>query len=82
VLSHAADDSCWRGERGQVAAVIPRALQRGAHAYLCGPPGMIDSAIGLLSQRGVPPDLIHADRFIASGGASAAGLNNDSGDDT
>lgn len=72
VLSDEARDSGWRGERGEVTAMIPRACEPGAHAYLCGPPGMIDSAVGLLSQQGVPPDLIHADRFIASGGAPAA----------
>jgi len=82
VLSHEADDSFWRGARGQVTAMIPRTLQHGAHAYLCGPPGMINSAVGVLSQHGVAPDLIHADRFVASGGISAADSNpnNDRGE--
>lgn len=74
VLSEEAGDSGWRGERGPVTAVIPRALEPGAHAYLCGPPAMIDGAIGVLSQHGVAPGDIHADRFVASGGAAAAPL--------
>jgi NAD(P)H-flavin reductase/ferredoxin len=72
VLSDEAGDSSWRGQRGQVTALIPRVLEHDAHAYLCGPPGMIDSAVSLLWQQGVPLERIHADRFIASGAAPAA----------
>ncbi|MGF6691717.1 NAD(P)H-flavin reductase/ferredoxin [Metapseudomonas resinovorans] len=63
VLSEAAADAAWRGERGLVTAQIPALLPPGAHAYLCGPPAMIDSAITLLREAGVPREHIHADRF-------------------
>jgi NAD(P)H-flavin reductase/ferredoxin len=66
VLSEEAGGSSWPGERGLVTALIPRALNPGAHAYLCGPPRMIDSATSLLSQQGVPFDRIHADRFTTA----------------
>jgi NAD(P)H-flavin reductase/ferredoxin len=66
VLSDDAGDGSWAGDRGMVVALVPRALAHGAHAYLCGPPLMIDSAVNLLSRQGVPRDCIHADRFTTA----------------
>jgi 3-phenylpropionate/trans-cinnamate dioxygenase ferredoxin reductase subunit len=66
VLSEEARGSSWPGGRGLVTALIPRALDPGTHAYLCGPPAMVDSATSLLSQQGVPFDRIHADRFTTA----------------
>ena len=43
---------------------IPQSLERGAHAYLCGPPAMVDSAVAVLREHGVGNDYIHADRFL------------------
>lgn len=63
VLSAAAADASWRGERGLVIDKIPMVLTAGTHAYLCGPPPMIDSAVALLKLHGVPAEYIHADRF-------------------
>lgn len=63
VLSAAAADASWRGERGLVIDKIPMVLAAGTHAYLCGPPPMIDSAVALLKLHGVPAEHIHADRF-------------------
>lgn len=63
VLSAAAADASWRGERGLVIDKIPMVLAAGTHAYLCGPPPMIDSAVALLKLHGVPAEYIHADRF-------------------
>lgn len=63
VLSAATADVGWSGERGLVTERIASLLEPGAHVYLCGPPGMIDSAVALLRQRGVAPEHIHADRF-------------------
>lgn len=63
VLSEAADDSTWAGARGLVTDMIPRLLAPGSHAYLCGPPAMIDAAAALLHTRGVPRESIHCDRF-------------------
>ncbi|MEY4544741.1 MAG: hypothetical protein RL685_936 [Pseudomonadota bacterium] len=33
------------------------------HAYLCGPPPLVDAVRGRLAQRGVPPAHIHFERF-------------------
>ncbi|ESQ97686.1 ferredoxin [Stutzerimonas chloritidismutans AW-1] len=63
VLSGATSDSSWQGARGLVTELIPAFLEDGAHAYLCGPPVMIDSAVLMLRGSAVPRDHIHADRF-------------------
>ena len=63
VLSEAPAEADWRGARGRVTEHLEAALEPGVHAYLCGPPGMIDSAEALLLQRGVARQHIHADRF-------------------
>ncbi|NEX59597.1 fatty acid desaturase [Noviherbaspirillum galbum] len=65
VLSEEPASSSWQGERGRVTERIPEVVQPGAHAYLCGPPGMIDHAVPLLEGQGIPPAHIHADRFLA-----------------
>lgn len=63
VLSAAADDAPWKGERGMVGDKIPSLIEPGSHAYLCGPPQMIDACTALLQQHGVSREHIHADRF-------------------
>lgn len=63
VLSAAAVDATWQGERGLVIDKIPMVMAAGTHAYLCGPPPMIDSAVALLKLHGIPAEHIHADRF-------------------
>ena len=67
VLSEAPLEASWRGARGLVTEQIPQALEAGAHAYLCGPPGMIDSAVAQLRALGVGPEHMHADRFLTHG---------------
>ena len=64
VLSAAAEDAAWNGERGLVTEKIPALLEPGSHALLCGPPAMIDGAIALLHEQGVSRDRIHFDRFV------------------
>ena len=63
VLSEAQDDLTWRGARGLVTEHLPQVVEPGMHAYLCGPPGMIDAASAALQQAGLPRRHIHADRF-------------------
>lgn len=63
VLSAAGDDATWTGERGLVTEKIPRLLEPGSHALLCGPPAMIDGAVVALRQHGVRREHIHFDRF-------------------
>jgi NAD(P)H-flavin reductase/ferredoxin len=63
VLSAAAADASWKGERGMVGDKISALIAPGSHAYLCGPPQMIDACSALLQQHGVSREHIHADRF-------------------
>jgi NAD(P)H-flavin reductase/ferredoxin len=72
VLSDAEGDASWTGARGLVTEHIPELLEPGAHAYLCGPPGMIDSAIALLERSGVARKHIHFDRFTTQADVAAA----------
>ncbi|HNH50294.1 MAG TPA: fatty acid desaturase, partial [Myxococcota bacterium] len=65
VLSELPEGSLWAGERGLVTEKIVAFLQDGAHAYLCGPPAMVDRAESLLRERGILRSHIHADRFVA-----------------
>ncbi|VWB32650.1 oxidoreductase [Burkholderia aenigmatica] len=63
ILSEEPLDSSWRGARGLVTNGIADDLPADAHAYLCGPPPMIDAATGALLARGLSHAHIHADRF-------------------
>lgn len=63
VLSDTSLEAEWRGARGLVTEHLAAALEPGAHAYLCGPPAMIDSAVALLQGHGISREHIHADRF-------------------
>lgn len=60
-------DSEWSGRRGLVTehiAGVPRLHEH--HAYLCGPPGMIDAAVPILTAAGVSN--IHYDKFLDTSG--------------
>lgn len=63
VLSDEPEDSDWAGERGFVTTLLNAGLTADCHAYLCGPPPMIDAATVLLQEQGVAREHIHADRF-------------------
>ncbi|MCC6647635.1 MAG: fatty acid desaturase [Polyangiaceae bacterium] len=63
VLSDAGDDPTWTGPRGLVTEVLPPLIRPGAHAYLCGPPAMVDAAVACLSAHGVAAADIRSDRF-------------------
>lgn len=63
VLSAADSDASWTGARGLVTERLPELIEAGAHAYLCGPPAMIDAAVEVLRAQGVPRAQIHFDRF-------------------
>ncbi|WP_029889233.1 2Fe-2S iron-sulfur cluster-binding protein [Polycyclovorans algicola] len=67
VLSDEPEGSDWSGLRGLVTQAltqtqIPDLALR--HAYLCGPPPMIDAAILVLNQVGVDHRHIHYDKFL------------------
>lgn len=72
VLSQAAAGASWVGARGLVTEQLAALLPTSAHAYLCGPPAMIDSCVAILRQHGVALEHIHADRFTTQQDALAA----------
>lgn len=56
----------WQGLTGLVTDFIQDSLMPDSHAYLCGPPAMIDAAEAVLKQQGIKQEHIHADRFLTS----------------
>lgn len=74
VLSEVPPGAAWSGARGRVTEHIAGLLEEGAHAYLCGPPAMIDAAVAVLEQRGVRREHIHADRFTTRQDLAAAAV--------
>jgi propane monooxygenase reductase component len=68
-LSEPAGDDGWDGETGLITDVVRRheAGLAKAHAYVCGPPPMVEAAIPLLTQLGVPEKRIYYDKFTTTG---------------
>jgi 2-polyprenylphenol hydroxylase and related flavodoxin oxidoreductases len=70
VLSEEPDDSDWTGKRGLVTDFINDETAgfsvSDSHAYLCGPPGMIDATLVKLEQANVSLNHIHYDKFLDS----------------
>lgn len=66
---HDASDTTWGGELGLVTEALGRRVTstQGYEAYMCGPPPMIDAAIGMLETGGCKPKHIYFDRFVPSG---------------
>jgi propane monooxygenase reductase subunit len=65
----AGDD--WDGETGLITDVVRRLEPdlKGADAYVCGPPPMVEAAIPLLEQLGVVTKHIYYDKFTTTGDA-------------
>jgi NAD(P)H-flavin reductase/ferredoxin len=72
VLSEEPQDSSWQGQRGLVTDALNESLTGMEHAYLCGPPLMIDAAIEVLKKHSVPSSHIHFDKFISKAELAAA----------
>ncbi|MDY6941422.1 MAG: 2Fe-2S iron-sulfur cluster-binding protein [Pseudomonadota bacterium] len=65
VLSEEPEDSDWQGRRGLVTDLLTEIPNLSAsHAYMCGPPPMLDAALAVLEQSGVSEDHIHFDKFL------------------
>jgi toluene methyl-monooxygenase electron transfer component len=66
VLSQEPEDSDWTGLRGRCVDEIMTShdFSSGTNAYLCGPPGMIDSAIEILNKNGLTNENIFYDKFL------------------
>jgi propane monooxygenase reductase subunit len=72
-LSEASPGDGWDGELGLITDVVKRHeldLSK-AHAYVCGPPPMVEAAMALLSGLGVPERRIYYDKFTTTGTADA-----------
>ena len=68
-LSEPAGDDAWDGEVGLITEVVRRheSNLKGREAYVCGPPPMVDAAIPLLTELGVPEQYIFYDKFTTTG---------------
>jgi propane monooxygenase reductase subunit len=67
----ALSDEDWDGENGLITDVVKRLTGglAGAHAYVCGPPPMVEAAIPLMETLGVPEKRIYYDKFTTTGEA-------------
>lgn len=65
-LSSEPENSDWHGERGMINEIVSRRVTdaAGNEAYLCGPPGMIQECIRVLTALGMARDRIFFDAFI------------------
>jgi propane monooxygenase reductase component len=68
-LSEPADDEEWDGEVGLITDVVRRLETNigAADAYVCGPPPMVEAALELLPELGVPDKRIFYDKFTTTG---------------
>ena len=59
----------WEGETGLITDVVARQVGelRRAHAYVCGPPPMVEAAVPLLTRLGVPEKHVYWDKFTTTG---------------
>jgi propane monooxygenase reductase subunit len=67
-LSHCGEEEDWSGERGLITDVVAQleAELGEVDAYLCGPPPMVDAAIAMLDQNGVPESRVYYDKFTTT----------------
>jgi propane monooxygenase reductase component len=66
-VSDGGDD--WDGETGLITDVVKKHATdlSGAHAYVCGPPPMVEAAVPLLTQLGVEEKRVYYDKFTTTG---------------
>src|SRR6201994_625674 len=59
----------WDGENGLITDVVKRltGALAGAHAYVCGPPPMVEAALPLLQTLGVEEKRVYYDKFTTTG---------------
>jgi propane monooxygenase reductase component len=68
-LSEPGEGDVWTGETGLITDVVRRhaAGLTGAHAYVCGPPPMVEAALPLLAALGVEEKRVYYDKFTTTG---------------
>ena len=67
-LSEPAAGDGWEGEAGLITEVVKRLAGglNGAHAYVCGPPPMVEAAMPVLATAGVEEKRIYYDKFTTT----------------
>jgi propane monooxygenase reductase subunit len=67
-LSEPVESDGWDGEVGLITDVVKRheADLKGTHAYVCGPPPMVEAAMVLLTTLGVPEKRVYYDKFTST----------------
>jgi propane monooxygenase reductase subunit len=67
-LSEPADGDDWDGETGLITDVVKRLAGdlKGAHAYVCGPPPMVEAAMVMLAAAGVDEKRVYYDKFTTT----------------
>jgi propane monooxygenase reductase component len=67
-LSEPEDGDGWDGETGLITDVVKRlgGELKGAHAYVCGPPPMVEAAMPMLATAGVEEKRIYYDKFTTT----------------
>ncbi|HRT24012.1 MAG TPA: 2Fe-2S iron-sulfur cluster binding domain-containing protein [Anaerohalosphaeraceae bacterium] len=65
VVASPSPESGWKGQTGLVTEAVQRSFQtlRGWEGYLCGGPGMIEAAVQVLAELGIPQENIYYDKF-------------------
>jgi len=68
-LSEPVAEDAWDGEVGLITDVVKRheASLKGADAYVCGPPPMVEAAMPLLAVLGVAEKRMYYDKFTTTG---------------
>jgi propane monooxygenase reductase component len=68
-LSEPDTDGDWDGETGLITEVVKSQVHdlSRAHAYICGPPPMVEAALPMLTDLGVPEKHIYWDKFTTTG---------------
>lgn len=78
VLSDEPEASDWTGLRGLVTQFLSPSYVEdipSCHAYLCGPPAMIDAAVPDLLKAGIGSKDIHYDKFLDASDLARAGAS-------
>jgi benzoate/toluate 1,2-dioxygenase reductase subunit len=73
LISIVSPDSSWDGVTGTAVDALDRIeVDKAAHAYLCGPPIMVERAQAALEQRGLDKRAIFAETFLPTSEPKAA----------
>jgi 3-phenylpropionate/trans-cinnamate dioxygenase ferredoxin reductase subunit len=66
ILSEESNESTWQGMKGYIGDHLANYATFNSQVYLCGPPLMIDDCMEKLTDLGISPTEMFADRFITN----------------